>query len=74
MTLSDYLAAAMRLAEYEMIEDGEGFYGCIPAAQGVWANADSLEACRDELYSALEGWVSLGIECGHELPVFTKIN
>ena len=30
-------------------------------SQGVWANAKTLEACREELESVLEGWVVLSI-------------
>jgi len=25
--------------------------------QGAWANAETLEACRDELQEVLEGWI-----------------
>jgi predicted RNase H-like HicB family nuclease len=32
-------------------------YGDIPAIPGVWANANTLEACREDLESVLEGWV-----------------
>ena len=41
--------------------DGTTFYGEIPSIPGVWANAKTLEACRDELESVLEGWVLLRI-------------
>ena len=46
--LTDYIFAAMRHAHYEILED-ETYYGEIPGLQGVYANADSLEECRDEL-------------------------
>lgn len=68
-----YLDEAMRSANYEIRPDGEGYYGCIPGAPGVWANADTLEVCRDELLEALEGWVLLGVSLGHELPRFGGI-
>ncbi len=47
--LTAYINAAMRSAHYELFEGGEGYIGKIPGLQGVWANADTLEACRDEL-------------------------
>jgi predicted RNase H-like HicB family nuclease len=69
----EYLAAGMKLAHYELLNDNEGFYGNIPGAQGVWGNAQTLEECREELYSALEEWVLLSIRLGHELPEFNGI-
>ena len=47
----------MRRAKYEILEDDGMFYGSIPELQGVWANADTLEECREELESVLEGWL-----------------
>jgi predicted RNase H-like HicB family nuclease len=37
--------------------------------QGVWANADTLEACREELREVLEEWIILGLKMGHHIPV-----
>ena len=64
----EYLNAGMHLAKYELLENNEGFFASIPGAQGVWANEDTLEKCRDELRSAFEDWVLIGIRLGHELP------
>ena len=71
--LTAYIQAAMRLAKYEILED-HTYYGEIPGFQGVWANADSLEACRDQLQSVLEDWLLLGLRMGHDLPVVGGIN
>ena len=71
--LTSYIHAAMRLAKYEILAD-HTYYGEIPGFQGVWANADSLEACRDDLQSVLEDWLILGLRMGHELPVVAGIN
>ena len=65
--LRAYLDAAMRRAKYEILPDGS-YYGDIPGMDGVWANAPTLEACREELASALEDWVVTGLQLGHELP------
>lgn len=62
-----YLHAAMARATYETLEDGT-YYGSIPGFQGVWANAATLEACRDELEEALEGWILLRIADHLDLP------
>jgi predicted RNase H-like HicB family nuclease len=65
--LTEYVKAAMRQAKYEMLSDGT-FYAEIPTLQGVYANAPSLEACRDQLQEVLEGWIALGLSLGHSLP------
>jgi predicted RNase H-like HicB family nuclease len=71
--LTPYIRAAMRLAKYEILED-HTYYGEISGFQGVWANAETLEACREELQSTLEDWLILGLRMGHELPVVAGIN
>jgi len=58
----------MRQARYEMVEDDGAFYGHIPAIPGVWANAKTLEACREEPESVLEGWVLVGIADDSAIP------
>lgn len=66
--LTNYIDAAMRKAHYEILPDGEGYYGSIEGLQGVWANADSLEDCRRELQEVLEEWIVLGLRMGHPIP------
>ena len=66
--ITDYIRAAMRQARYMILDDGT-FYGKIPGFQGVWANDDSLELCREELQSVLEGWILLGLRMGHSFPM-----
>jgi predicted RNase H-like HicB family nuclease len=56
----------MRQARYEIVDDDGSFYGDIPAIPGVWANAKTLEGCREELESVLEGWVLLSRQAGIE--------
>lgn len=62
----------MGKARYEILEDGS-FYGEIRGFQGVYANADTLEECREELQEVLEGWIILGLRMGHPLPVIDKL-
>ncbi len=71
--LTKYIEAAMHRATYELLEDGT-FYGKIPKCQGVWANAETLEACREELKEVLEEWIILGLGLGHPLPVLDGID
>ena len=66
--LTAYIRAAMHQARYEIVEDDGSFYGEIPAIPGVWANAKTLEACREELESVLEGWVLISIADRSPIP------
>ena len=45
----DYIRAAMSKASYEILPDDGTFYGEIPGFDGVYANADTLERCREEV-------------------------
>jgi predicted RNase H-like HicB family nuclease len=71
--LTDYIRAAMHRAEYKLLDDGT-FFGEIPECEGVWSNADTLEACRDELEEVLQDWIMLGVYLHHELPVIDGID
>ena len=66
--LTSYIRAAMRQARYEIVEDDGSFFGEIPAIAGVWANARTLEGCREELERVLEGWVLLSIADHSPIP------
>ena len=71
--LIEYIQAAMRNAKYAILQDGEGYYGRIPAIKGVWANAETLEECRDELQQVLEEWIVLGLRLGKSIPAIDGI-
>lgn len=58
----------MRRARYEILEDDGAFYGEIPGFEGVWANAATLEDCREELEEVLEGWIVLSLSRGLPMP------
>lgn len=45
-------------AKYKILEDGT-YFGEIRGVSGVWANAKTLEKCREELRDVLESWVVL---------------
>ena len=68
-----YIQGAMRRAHYGIMEDERPFHGEIPECQGVWANGETLEACREELQSVLEDWIVLGLRLGHPIPVIDGI-
>ena len=47
--LLEYTQAALRHANYEILQDDESYYGEIWECPGVYANAESLKACREQL-------------------------
>jgi predicted RNase H-like HicB family nuclease len=70
--LTNYINAAMRAAEYEL-EDGR-WYCHIPGLQGLWADGDTVEACREELRNALEDWILFGLVNGYPVPPIDGID
>lgn len=71
--ISSYILQAMERAHYEITED-KRYFGSIPECQGCWAEADTLEKCREELRSTLEDWLLLGLQLGHRLPVINDLD
>ena len=65
--LTRYIQAAMGKARYEILDDGT-YYGEIPPCRGVWANAKTLETCRQELQEVLEEWLMLKMKDGDPIP------
>lgn len=52
--LLEYIQAALRRAKYEILPDDGSYYGEIIECAGVYANAETLEECREELREVLE--------------------
>lgn len=71
--LTEYIRATMKKARYEILPDDNSFYGEIPGFDGIYANADTLEACRDELEEVLEEWIFFRISRNLPLPVVDGI-
>lgn len=71
--LSQYIQAAMREAKYEILSDDGSFYGEIPDFQGVYANAATLEECREELAEVLEEWIFLHLADNTPLPIINGL-
>lgn len=67
--LMKYIKAALRQAKYEILPDDGTFYGEIPGFDGVYANAGTLEACREELEEVLEEWILFRVSKNLPLPV-----
>ncbi|MBI2447125.1 MAG: type II toxin-antitoxin system HicB family antitoxin [Candidatus Omnitrophica bacterium] len=66
--LTKYIKKAMEHARYEMLSDDGSFYGEIPECRGVYANAHTLEECRNELEEILEEWILFRIYKNLPIP------
>ena len=71
--LTNYIKVAMRHAKYEILSDDDSFYGEIPVCEGVYANAASLEECREQLEEVLEEWILFRIHRNLNLPAIDGI-
>lgn len=71
--LAAYLATAQHAATYECLDEDRLFHGSIPGLDGVFAAAETLELCRDQLAEVLEEWLVLGLAMHHQLPPICEI-
>lgn len=71
--LRSYIRAALLRAQYDILSDGKIYFGEIPGFQGVYANAENLEACREQLGEVLEEWILFRIFRHLPLPVVDGI-
>jgi len=71
--LMDYINAALRHAKYEILSEDGTYYGEITECNGVYANADTLEACREQLQEVLEDWILFRIYKNLSLPAIDGI-
>jgi predicted RNase H-like HicB family nuclease len=71
--ISRYIAAAMKRAEFEPMENGR-YFATIPACKGCWVEGASIEECRAGLPEALESWILLGLQLRQTLPVIDGID
>ena len=71
--LTQYISRALYHAHYELMESGR-FWGEIPGLQGVWADGDSLEQCRETLREVLEDWLLVGLRRGDAIPVIDGLS
>lgn len=71
--LIEYIQAALRHARYEILPDDGSYYGEIPECAGVYADAGTLEDCREELREVLEEWVLFRVHRHLPMPVIEGI-
>lgn len=68
--LQDYISTYLNKAKYELIDEGKRFYAEIKDLRGVWATGKTLEECRENLMSTLEGWVIFRLRRNLPMPNF----
>jgi predicted RNase H-like HicB family nuclease len=66
--LSEYIGGALRKARYEILADNGSFYVEIPGFDGVFANAPTIEECREELREVIEEWILFRVSRTLALP------
>ena len=65
----EFINKKLKIAKYKLLKDGS-YFGEIPNLKGVWANAKSLEGCREELGEVLEDWLLLKVRDKERVPGF----
>ena len=66
---TEYVRVALRHAKYEILQDDGSYYAEIPECVGVYANADTLEGCQEELEEVLEESILFRVYKNLPLPV-----
>ena len=65
---AEYIQAALERAQYKIIDNPEPVLGEVPELEGVWATGSTVEDCRRELISVIEGWIALRLRMGDSIP------
>jgi predicted RNase H-like HicB family nuclease len=65
---SEYIQAALELAENDTLEDGS-YVATVEGLRGVIAIGDSIEECRRDLIEVIEGWIALRMRFGAKIPM-----
>ena len=68
--IQDFINTRLAGAKYEMIDSGTRFYAEIRELRGVWATGKTLEECRSNLLSSLEGWFVFRLRNRLAIPGF----
>ena len=72
--IGQYISTAMGKAHYEVLPDDCSYYGEVSGFSGVYANAATLEECRNALEEVLEEWLFLRISRGLSVPVVERLD
>jgi predicted RNase H-like HicB family nuclease len=73
-TILEYMTAAIGHAVFEPLDDEGKWYAHIPGFGGLWAIGKTEEEARQELHSALDGWLYINAARGTgEAPVIDDL-
>jgi len=72
--LHDYLQAAIKQANYEVLPEDCSIYAEIPNCQGVYAKAKTFEECRSSLIEVLEEWLFVRLRRNLFIPPIDNID
>jgi Uncharacterised protein family (UPF0150). len=64
---SEYIQAALALAEYEIIDNDE-YCVTVPGLRGIIATGKTIEECRKDLIGVIEEWITLRLRLGMPIP------
>lgn len=67
-SFSEFVAEAIKYAKYEHCNQTESWTASVEEFPGCWAQAETVEAARQELLEVIEGWLLLGIRAGDKIP------
>jgi len=65
---SEYMAVALKKAQYKIIDDEYPHFADVPELEGVWATGKTIEDCRNELIEVIEEWIVARLQNGLSIP------
>jgi predicted RNase H-like HicB family nuclease len=65
---SEYMAVALKKAQYKIIDDEYPCFAEVPELDGVWATGKTIEDCRNELIEVIEEWIVARLQRGLSIP------
>ncbi len=68
--IQDYITTQLNKASYEMIDGSKKFYAEVKTLRGVWATGKTLEECRLNLMTTIEGWLIVRLKKNLPIPHF----
>ncbi|HEY8692521.1 MAG TPA: type II toxin-antitoxin system HicB family antitoxin [Chloroflexota bacterium] len=66
--LTTYIEAALGRATATQLAEDSTYFAEIPGFPGVWATAETLDECMEQLREVLEDWIVLQLRKDASLP------
>ncbi len=71
---SEYMAVALKKAQYKIIDDEYPYFAEVPELDGVWATGKTIEDCRNELIEVIEEWIVARLQRGLSIPTINGLS